>query len=90
MYRLGSVAAPVLDPQGFARAAISITGSIDGLGEGADRQVRLVVAAARRTLKPSREGPCCPGRRANGRHSAKFCDKCSTSGTAVARTASGT
>ena len=51
MYRLGSVAAPVLDPQGFARAAISITGSIDGLGEGADRQVRLVVAAAQRLSK---------------------------------------
>ncbi len=48
MARLGSVAAPVLDPHGFAVAAISITGSVDELG---DRQVRLVVAAAQRLAR---------------------------------------
>jgi DNA-binding IclR family transcriptional regulator len=48
MYRLGSIAAPILDAQGFARASISITCSVDEVVERADRQVRLVVAAAQR------------------------------------------
>ena len=48
MLRLASVAAPVLDQQGFALAAISITGSVEELGDKADRQARLVMAAAQR------------------------------------------
>jgi DNA-binding IclR family transcriptional regulator len=51
MYKLASVAAPVLDPQGVARAAVSITGSALELGENPDRQVRLVVAAGQRLSK---------------------------------------
>ena len=48
MYRLASVAAPVLDIHGVAIAAVSITGSVQELGEHRDRQARLVVAAASR------------------------------------------
>ena len=48
MYRLASVAAPVLDPQGGARAAVSITGSVLELGEHPERQARLVLIAAQR------------------------------------------
>jgi DNA-binding IclR family transcriptional regulator len=48
MYRLASVAAPVLDPQGVARAAVSITGSVLELGEHPERQARLVLIAAQR------------------------------------------
>jgi DNA-binding IclR family transcriptional regulator len=51
MYKLASVAAPVLDAHGVAIAAISITGSVAELGENQDRQARLVVAAARRLSK---------------------------------------
>ena len=48
MVGLSSVAAPVLDQQGFARGAISITGSTQEFMQHQDRQVRLVVAAAKR------------------------------------------
>jgi DNA-binding IclR family transcriptional regulator len=51
MYGLASVAAPVLDPQGVARAAVSITGSVTELGDHADRQARMVVAASARLTK---------------------------------------
>ena len=54
MHRLASVAAPVLDPQGMAMAAISITGSSDELARQRDRQVRLVMAAAHRLGKEMR------------------------------------
>ena len=47
MYKLASVAAPVLDWHGVAIAAISVTGSAQELGENPDRQARLVIAAAR-------------------------------------------
>jgi DNA-binding IclR family transcriptional regulator len=55
MYGLASVAAPVLDPHGLAVAAISITGSSAELGQHADRQVRLVVAAAQHLTKSMRQ-----------------------------------
>ncbi len=48
MSQLASVAAPVLDAQGHAIAAISITGSVRELGENPDRQARLVQAASKR------------------------------------------
>lgn len=48
MTGLASVAAPVLDAQGFARGAVSITGSTYEFSRHQDRQVRLVVAAAKR------------------------------------------
>ena len=48
MPNLASVAAAVLDRHGVAMAAISITGSVDDLGQHQDRQTRLVVAAAKR------------------------------------------
>lgn len=51
MYGLASVAAPVLDRQGVARAALSITGSADELGQHPDRQARLVIAASKRLAK---------------------------------------
>jgi DNA-binding IclR family transcriptional regulator len=51
MYGLASVAAPVLDPQGVARAAISITGSMSELGDHPDRQARMVMAASARLTK---------------------------------------
>jgi len=51
MYGLASVAAPVLGPQGVARAAVSITGSIDELGAHPERQIRLVMAAGQRLAK---------------------------------------
>lgn len=50
MAQLGSVAAPVLDRNGIARAAISITGSIAEMGT-VDRQARLVMTAARRVSR---------------------------------------
>lgn len=48
MMGLASVAAPVLDASGYGRAAISITGSAQEFARHADRQIRLVVAAAKR------------------------------------------
>jgi DNA-binding IclR family transcriptional regulator len=51
MYGLASVAAPVLDRHGFARAALSITGSAAELGAHPDRQARLVMAASQRLAK---------------------------------------
>jgi DNA-binding IclR family transcriptional regulator len=51
MYGLASVAAPVLDRQGVARAAVSITGSAAELGTNPDRQARLVMAAGVRLAK---------------------------------------
>ncbi len=48
MTGLASVAAPVIDNQGFARGAVSITGSAYEFERQRDRQVRLVVAAAKR------------------------------------------
>ncbi len=51
MLRLASVAAPVLDRQGFAVAAISITGSSAEMGENLQRQVTLVMAGAQRLTK---------------------------------------
>ena len=51
MGRLASVAAPVLDSHGVAMAAISIQGSAAELGQHQDRQVRLVVMAAKRLSK---------------------------------------
>lgn len=48
MPHLASVAAPVLDQQGFARAAISLTGPPEELSRHLDRHGRLVVAAAKR------------------------------------------
>jgi len=51
MMRLASVAAPVLGRHGISMAAISIQGSSADLGQNHDRQVRLVVAAARRLSK---------------------------------------
>lgn len=48
---LASVAAPVFDPHGMARAAISLTGSIDDLLAHQDRHVRLVTTAAHRLSK---------------------------------------
>jgi DNA-binding IclR family transcriptional regulator len=59
MHHLASVAAPVLDNHGVAVAAISITGNMTELGEHADRQARLVQAAAKRltTIMAQREWP---------------------------------
>lgn len=51
MYGLASVAAPVLDKQGVARASLSITGSAQELGQHPDRQARLVIAASQRLAK---------------------------------------
>lgn len=51
MHRLSSVAAPVLDPHGFARAAISITGASEEMVRQRDRQVRLITTAAARLTK---------------------------------------
>jgi DNA-binding IclR family transcriptional regulator len=51
MYGLASVAAPVMDKQGVARAALSITGSAQELGQHPDRQARLVTAASQRLAK---------------------------------------
>ncbi len=48
MPHLASVAAPVLDQQGFARAAISLTGPPEEIARHLDRHGRLVVAAAKR------------------------------------------
>lgn len=48
MMGLASVAAPVLDQSGYGRAAISITGSAQEFARHQDRQIRLVVAAAKR------------------------------------------
>lgn len=45
---LASVAAPVFDVQGMARAAISLTGTTDDLATHHDRSVRLVMVAAQR------------------------------------------
>ena len=56
MSRLASVAAPVLDQHGVAMAAISIQGSSDELGKNQDRQVRLVVMAAKRLSKLMSQG----------------------------------
>lgn len=58
---VASVAAPVLDPQGFALAAISITGYTTDLVHDEDRQARLVMAAAKRLSRSmqqrAREAP---------------------------------
>jgi DNA-binding IclR family transcriptional regulator len=51
MIRLASVAAPVLDHHGISIAAISIQGASEELGQNMDRQVRLVLAAAKRLSK---------------------------------------
>ena len=51
MIRLASVAAPVLDSGGVARAAISITGSLLELSDRADAKARLVTTAARRLAR---------------------------------------
>jgi DNA-binding IclR family transcriptional regulator len=51
MLRLASVAAPVMDNQGFAQAAVSITGSVQDLSANPDRLGRLVQAAAHRLSK---------------------------------------
>jgi DNA-binding IclR family transcriptional regulator len=51
MSQLASVAAPVLDAQGLARAAISITGSVNDLSANPDRLGRLVVSAGHRLSK---------------------------------------
>lgn len=48
MSQLASVAAPVLDGQGHAIAAISLTGSARELGDNPDRLARLVLAATKR------------------------------------------
>ena len=53
MSKLGSVAAPVLDAQGIARASISITGSAAELVSNPDRLARLVTTAANRLAKMS-------------------------------------
>lgn len=57
MLRLASVAAPVLDSQGFARAAISITGSVADLSANPDRLGRLVVTGAQRLSKMLQHRP---------------------------------
>lgn len=57
MLRLASVAAPVLDQQGFARAAISITGSVQDLSANPDRLGRLVVKAGHRLSKMLQSRP---------------------------------
>ena len=51
MMGLASVAAPVLDQHGFARAAVSITGSINDLEQNQDRHRRLIMAAAQRLTR---------------------------------------
>ncbi len=51
MLRLASVAAPVMDRAGFARAAVSITGSVQDLSANPDRLGRLAQAAAHRLTK---------------------------------------
>ncbi len=51
MYKMASVAAPVLDQHGVAIAAISITGSVEELSVHKDRQVRLVVSAGKHLSK---------------------------------------
>lgn len=48
---LASVAAPVFDIHGLARAAISVNGAIEDLEAHQDRTVRLVTAAAHRLTK---------------------------------------
>jgi DNA-binding IclR family transcriptional regulator len=54
MLRLASVAAPVLDSQGFAVAAISITGDVAEFGLHRQRQINLVMAGAQRLSKSLR------------------------------------
>jgi DNA-binding IclR family transcriptional regulator len=54
MLRLASVAAPVLDVQGFAVAAISITGDVAEFSRHRQRQINLVVAGANRLSKSLR------------------------------------
>jgi DNA-binding IclR family transcriptional regulator len=51
MLQLASVAAPVLDAQGIARAAVSITGAVHDLSANPDRLGRLVVSAGHRLSK---------------------------------------
>ena len=51
MLQLASVAAPIVDAQGIARAAVSITGSVHDLTANPDRLGRLVVSAAQRLSK---------------------------------------
>lgn len=62
MLKLASVAAPVLDGNGTAMAAISITGSVMELGEHHDRQVRLVMAAAHHLTRAMQQRSRAPGR----------------------------
>jgi len=59
MPHLASVAAPVLDQQGFARAAISLTGSPEELERHLDRHARLVVAASKKLTTALRSSPDC-------------------------------
>jgi DNA-binding IclR family transcriptional regulator len=51
MLQLASVAAPILDSQGVARAAVSITGSVHDISANPDRLGRLVVSAGHRLSK---------------------------------------
>lgn len=51
MAQLASVAAPILDAQGIARAAVSITGSVHDISSNPDRLGRLVVSAGHRLSK---------------------------------------
>ena len=57
MYQLASVAAPILDVHGVAIAAVSITGSVEELGESPDRLARLVTMAAHHVEKLMLRGP---------------------------------
>jgi DNA-binding IclR family transcriptional regulator len=63
MHKLASVAAPVMDIHGVAIAAVSITGSVEELGQHKDRQVRLVLAAASRLSQIMRTKERPPGSR---------------------------
>jgi DNA-binding IclR family transcriptional regulator len=48
MSQLASVAAPILDAQGLARAAVSVTGSVNDVAANPDRLGRLVMQAGHR------------------------------------------
>lgn len=51
MLQLGSVAAPIVDARGVARAAVSITGSVHDVSKNQDRLGRLVVSVGARLSK---------------------------------------
>lgn len=57
MTGLGSVAAPIFDQQGFARAAVSLTGRVEDISLHLDRNARLVMAAGRNLSKAMARRP---------------------------------